>query len=472
MKKKTHIYILDSNVLFAAPNAILGFKDNIVVITSTTLQEMDKHKKDPDIGYLVRAAARIIDEIETRCEKVNGQDYQYRLPSGGILQIETDCIKKENLPQAYDMVKGDNQIISVAVEYTRREKCSNTNRDVHLVTNDILMRTCARACGVDVQEYMNIMTSDEEYTGYKEIDTSESIIGSLYKNKKLSKTDTEKVFGKSVFFENEFVILTSNDSVQTSSAIGIVKNGEINVINSDNLDKPYKISPKNVYQKFALYALQAPASEIPMVILKGPAGCGKTLLAIASSLDAVLGNEYKSVMYARRNIQADNDLGALPGTEMDKIRGLLNPLYDNLDFILRNDNGKEETKEEIDGEIDDIIESGAIEPTSISFIRGRNLQERVLIIDEAQNMSTTQIETVASRIGAGSKIIICGDIEQIDDSKLNRKNNGISVISEVMKGSKCCAQVTFDSSCCERSELAKDVIEKFSNWSFGVMKNR
>ena len=156
-------------------------------------------------------------------------------------------------------------------------------------------------------------------------------------------------------------------------------------------------------------------------------------------------------------VLTDEDLGYLPGDLEDKMEPLLAPFFDNLRFLLGQ---HDEEKTQIRLQIEDMIESGVIEITSLSYIRGRSLRNTFLIVDEAQNLTRLQAKTIATRIGQGSKLIIAGDPNQIDNPKLDKKNNGLIYLSESMKGSPLCAQVEFSNSECVRSILAIEAINR------------
>ena len=167
-------YVLDTNILLQSPNAIYGFEDNTVVITGTTLQELDSKKNlDGEIGYNARQVARILEDIRNRGNLIKGVKLK---ETGGKLIFEPNEVSQENLPEGFDIKKPDNRIISSCIGIARKKK-----RAVILVTNDIMMRIAAAVCGVEVQEYKNDRIKESAYMGYREIETTREIIDGTYK---------------------------------------------------------------------------------------------------------------------------------------------------------------------------------------------------------------------------------------------------------------------------------------------------
>lgn len=440
-------YILDTNILISSPNAIFGFKDNNVYITTTTLQELDKLKTAPaETGWGAREAIRNIEKCRCKGKLKKGVDIGH----GGLLytvdSIEDICCV---LPTTYKD-SPDNRIIA-----TVRDMTLHTEDKVILVTNDISMKINASECNVEVEEYRNErVETQDEYTGIREITVDNTIIGSLYKEKTIPVS-----MCNSFFTENEFLILKSYDG---ASALAIYQNGDIKLVNCP--DNIYGVHPMNVVQKFALYALTAPVEEIPFVILKGEAGTAKTFLSLAAGLyrlnynDNYEENSYNDILITRNNVTSDDGFGYLPGDLYDKMGPLLAPFFDNLKTLIRGNS--KESSEQVQMQIDDLFETGLIKVCPLAYMRGRSITQSYLIVDEAQNSSRTQMRDIVTRAGKGTKIVICGDPKQIDNIRLDRYNNGLAFASNAMKGSKYCAQLTFTEKECLRSPLAKDALSR------------
>ena len=459
----TKTYVLDTNILIQQPNSIYGFDDNDVVITSTTLQELDKKKTAPgEVGYHAREAIRIIDSLKNDGDYLTG----ISLPHGGKFIIDPDGINKDNLPQGYSIERPDNRIISSVIT-----RASKTDSPVILITNDVSMRINAICCGVETQGYHNeeIDNEDEVYTGRCDAYIDGKSFNELISN---GKVEIQRGFSfylgdnkKVEIEENEFCLVRNAESPSDKTALAICKGTTLHRI-KDNL-RPFGITGKNVAQKFALYALMAPPEEIPLVILRGPAGCAKTFLSLAVGLDesysqgARSDTRYQKVMITRNNVLSDADIGYLPGTLEEKMGPLVAPFIDNLEVLLKA-NEKNESMDMIHTQIDDLLEDGILEICSMAYMRGRSITGSYLIIDEAQNATVGQILEIISRAGMGTKVIVAGDPDQIDNPKLDKINNGLVFAAEKMRGSSLCAQLVFDRNESVRSPLAMEAAKRLT----------
>ena len=228
-------------------------------------------------------------------------------------------------------------------------------------------------------------------------------------------------------------------------------------------EKPFGVCPRNVGQFFAQEALMTTADEVPLVILKGSAGTSKTFYCLACGLEQVAEtNKYKRVLICRPNVKFDEDIGYLKGTEMDKILPLIRPSLDNLEALITLNDKKGEVRDsyELQDTVQEFFDRGWVTAEALAYLRGRSITNTFIIIDEAQNATPNQILGIITRAGAGSKICIIGDLEQIDTPRLDKYNNGLAFASERMKGSKLTMQLTFSDDECTRSELAKEAAEK------------
>ncbi|MGN0242397.1 MAG: PhoH family protein [Candidatus Weimeria sp.] len=465
MKK---IFVLDTNILISsAGDAIFGFEDNDVVITTTTLEELDglKNSKKGDTGFNAREAIRVIDSLVHSPK----DDYSkgIKMPNGGKFRIEPNGQDEHLLPAGMSLEKPDNRIISSTKFLANSELLKKRPHSVYLVTNDINMKVKARAAGVEAQGYRNSeLKTDEIYTGRTEIEVPGGFIDSLYNAKNAGIELPDEIMDslshgrkkhKKTLYENEFIHFFCGQQ----SALAIYQNGLVKLINPKN-SSVEGISPVNIGQKYAMYALLS--DEFPLVILSGVAGSGKTLLAVAAGLAGTFNDHskeapsYNALMYTRNNVLFDEDIGFLPGGEQDKMAPLVRPLMDNLECIFR---ACGDSPSDIRMKIDDFIDTGIIRIESMAFMRGRSITNNYVIVDEAQNATPKQIRGIVTRAGAGTKVVLLGDPSQIDNNILSSRNNGLVFASEMMKGSPLCAQVTFSGEKeCVRSPLAKDAAER------------
>lgn len=452
-------YILDTNILLDSPRAIFGFDDNTVIITGTTLQELDSKKTAPgELGFNARETCRIIEKLRLKGDLTAGVP----MDNAGVFKVILNA-GQWHMPSGYSEDKPDNQIINTVLDIKKNQ--GHMFNQVILVTNDTSMRinasVCAAACGFSdfVESYRNDhVSSAEMYTGKRELHVSKEAIDYIYKNKMLP---PEAIFRGDIPepVENEFFILQSDQS----SALAVYRNYALKLIDTKTLH-PCHVQPKNASQTFALWALMQPVEEIPFVILKGPAGTAKTFLSLAAGLDQTYDSKthrsYDSVLISRNNVMADADFGYLPGELEDKMNPLLAPFFDNLESLLRGNS--DEDRECISRQIEDMIDSGVIEICALAYMRGRSITNKFLIVDETQNATRSQIRDIITRAGAGCKIVICGDPEQIDAHNLDKLNNGLVFASEKMKGSPVCAQISFTKEESVRSELAKEAIKRLT----------
>lgn len=447
-------YVLDTNILLQNPNAIFGFEDNVVVITGTTLQELDSKKNmEGELGFNARLAARLLENIRSRGDILKGVKLK---ETGGKLMIEPDEVSQDNLPEGFDIKKPDNRIISSCVGISKK-----TKRAVILVTNDIMMRITAAACKVEVQEYKNDQIKETDYMGYREINITKDIIDELYRNQSIS-SEALEIDESNPLIPNEYITLTDG----ITSALCVYRNNRINVLKDITA---FGIRPQNRLQRFALDALLAPAEEIPLVILRGPAGTAKTFLSVAAALDKTYREDYEkqnsSTLYdkiyiGRANVSSDDSFGFLPGELEDKTRPLLGCFYSNLEDLLRKGNREEDSQIQL--QIEDMMETGLLRVFPLAYIRGMSIKNSFIICDETQNIGRSLIRDIVTRCGQGTKLVILGDINQIDVAYLDKTNSGLTYLAHSMKGSSKCAQITFTERESVRSALATEALARLN----------
>lgn len=452
-------YVIDTNILIQAPEAFTCFEENRIVIPMVVLEELDRLKKaDGEAGFHARKVIRALETLRLKGDLLEGIE----LENQGILRIEKNFVDVE-LPKDLPEDKGDNRILKVC----KGLKESGTEQ-VILVTKDLLLRVKAQLLGILAEDFTTEQVTDFEgqYTGRQEVYVPEE----CFKDFKKKGIPVEEVYmvneageHKSVILEeNQFLVLKADQSTKKTQ-LGRV---EGNVIRKLEYSKaqPYGITPQNIGQYFAQEALMQSAEKAPLVILKGMAGTSKTFYALAVGLEKVLNNptgEYRRILVCRPNAQFDAEIGFLPGTEQEKISPLMRPIWDNLEQLIDSNEAERYADErELQGKIEEIFDRGLIQTEALNYIRGRSIVKTYLIIDEAQNMTPNQVKGIITRAGKGTKIILLGDINQIDRPMLDERTNGLSYASEYMKGSPLCWQVTFDAKECQRSKLAMDAIQR------------
>ena len=449
-------YVLDTNVLIQAPYALYCFEDNKVVIPLVVLEELDGLKKgEGETGANAREAIRNLEKLRRQGDLLKG----VTLENGGSVRVEANCVDVQ-LPEHLPEDKMDNRILKVC------RSLKNEDETVTLVTKDILLRVKAQMIGVAGEDFITEQVSFEEsqYTGRIECYVDEERFKDFKKKgipcEALYQTDEEGERLKLQLVENQFVILKADQS-RKKTQLGRVEGGKV-VPLEYRKSKPYGVTPRNVGQYFLQEALMLPSEKIPLVIVKGMAGTAKTFYSLAVGLEKTLNNpkgEYRRILISRPNAQFDHDIGYLPGDEQEKIAPLMRPVLDNLEQLLDSDEEERYKDEnELKGKIDEVFDRGIIQAEAMNFIRGRSFVKTYLIIDEAQNMTPKQIKGIITRAGKGTKIILLGDPNQIDQPFLDERTNGLSYAAEHMKGSPLCCQITLTAQECERSLLASDAI--------------
>ena len=454
-------YVIDTNVLIQAPYALHRFEENQVILPVVVLEELDHLKKaDGEKGANARAAIRILENLRQKGDLLSG----VALENGGSLRVEKNFVDVE-LPPDLPEEKMDNRILKVCLGLKRQaEAASGQEQTVVLVTKDILLRIKAQIIGIRAEDFAAEQVSgrDEQYTGRAEAYVPEEQLKDFKKKgipaQVLYQVDEAGNTSQVFLEENQFVVLKGDQSAK-KTLLGRMQGGRV-VPLTYKKSKPYGVSPRNAGQYFLQEALMQPASQAPLVIVKGAAGTAKTFYALAVGLEKVLNNptgEYRRIMVSRPNAQFDADIGFLPGDEQEKISPLMRPVIDNLEQLVdSNDETRYEDERELKGKIDEIFDRGLIQAEALNFIRGRSIVKTYLVIDEAQNMTPGQVKGIITRAGEGTKIILLGDPGQIDRPFLDERTNGLSYAAEHMKGSPLCWQITMNGKECERSALAMD----------------
>jgi len=434
-KKK---FVLDTNVLLYDIESIYSFDDNDVIIPIVVLEELDKFKNGNDIiNFHAREFTRKLDELS----KVNKFQNGISLGEGkGKLYIETGKPFSEEMLLSFPEKSPDHRILAIA-HYLFK----STDIKVILITKDINLRMKAKSLGMDSEDYETGKIENIEESIDNKIKTidyfSDNIIQQIYDsqlNGVAVNTITDKFDKES---GNEYFIAKTD----SSSMLGYF-DAEKELLKSVSKFKAFSIEPRNAEQTFAMHALTNP--DISLVALTGPAGTGKTLLALATALHQH--RNFETIMLSRPIVAlANRDLGFLPGDVKDKIDPYMQPLYDNLGVIkynLKNTSNEYKT-------IEDLQRNGKLQINPLAFIRGRSLAKSFFIVDEAQNLTPHEIKTIITRAAEGTKIIFTGDIFQIDSPYLDKKSNGLSFLTDRMKGQEIFAHVNLVKG--ERSYLAE-----------------
>jgi len=428
--KKT--YVLDTNVFLTNAKSIFSFNNNDIIIPLKVLEEIDKHKKRQDgVGLNARHSIRILDNLREKGNLHKG----VRLQKGkGILSVK--MYDPDLMPTGLDETNADNQIVATALT----EKRDNPKRKVIVISRDINMRIKCDALEMPSEDYIEdqvVSDIQELYDGFKTHLVDDPVIDRFYAGEDIMAATVE---GK--FYPNQYVMLLSNSDPKHAALAKFVNNQTpLQKIDEYKNKGIWGLRARNKEQAFALDMLMN--EDIPVISMIGPAGCGKTLLAIAAGLNQVLDqNRYKKLVVSRPIQPVGRDIGFLPGSLEEKMGPWIMPVQDNLEFLMGD---RKDT-------MSLLIEQGTIEIEALTYIRGRSISNAFVIIDEAQNLTVHELKTIVTRIGENSKIILTGDIEQIDNTYLDATSNGLSYAIEKFKEHEVAAHITLKKG--ERSKVA------------------
>lgn len=432
--KKT--YVLDTNVILHDYNAIYQFEDNDIVLPIVVFEELDKFKKGN--GIINFNARQVMRELDKLSEEIDLFNDGLSLGEGkGRLYVKT--IKK--FTEGFGITFSDNEYADTKILAIVRELTDELIEQVYLVTQDVNLRLKARSIGVKAQDYKSGKIINTENIS-KEVHTyhsfSTELINKLYHTGSL---DISLCNFEQEPYHNEYFVLQDGNS--NALSYFDAKNKEIKVVKKHTC---YHINPRNSEQTFALDALMR--EDIQLISLTGRAGTGKTLLALAAALQQ--SHKFYQIMLARPIVAlSDKDLGFLPGDATEKIKPYMQPLFDNLTVIKQNagTTSKDAVK------IDEMVKEEKLLISPLAYIRGRSLANIFFIIDEAQNLTPHEVKTIITRAGEGTKIIFTGDIDQIDSPYLDDRSNGLSYLTDRMKGQSIFAHVNLVKG--ERSYLAE-----------------
>lgn len=429
VRRKT--FVIDTNVFLHDPMAMYAFDDNNIAIPMIVLEEIDSKKDRMDeVGSNARRTCRILDELREKGSLSEGVEVQ----KGGKLTVHSVEDFQGMLPDELNDDHPDNMIIAVAVGLRDSSGC---DEPVKVVTKDINMRIKCNVIGMECEDYRRYQVAtgtDELYTGIVELTMDDDVIEGLRQGERID-IDVEGM----ELYPNHFIVDEVNDVVAR------VDPDEDVLLNVARQRSYNWIEPRNVEQECALKILYD--DRIKLVSLIGKAGSGKTIISVAAALDLVIEQERYSKLIISRPVQpVGKDLGYLPGTKQEKMDPWVQPIYDNIEQLVGRKGARN------DGMFKGWMEKGLIEIEAITYIRGRSISDALIIIDEAQNLTGHELRTIVTRIGEGTKLILTGDIQQIDNQFVDTLSNGLTYAVECFKEYGIAGHITLTQG--ERSDLA------------------
>ena len=429
-RKKT--YVLDTSVYLTNAECIYAFENNDIHVPLKVFEEIDKHKKRQDaVGFQARKIIRIWDELRASGSLAKG--VRIRKGLGIVKSISAAGVTPEDLPPDLDIKIPDHLIIATALKAQRE----NT-RKVVLVSRDINMRVIADAVGLTSEDFQNnqIVTHSENiFEGYTTILVDDQLIDRFYEKQSV-------YLENKGLFPNQYVMMVSSSN-EKKTALGRYVSEAMPLRQLLKSHKIWGIKPRNKEQQFLMDALMDPAVQIVTVI--GKAGSGKTICAIAAGLEQTIDEttqEYTRGIVSRPVQPLGKDIGFLPGSLEEKMTPWLMPIQDNLQFLMGNDKIT----------LDIYMQKGTIEIEALTYIRGRSISNAFIIIDEAQNLTAHELKTIITRVGEGTKIVLTGDVEQIDNVYIDATSNGLTHAVEKFKKFELASHVTLHRG--ERSKVA------------------
>tara|TARA_X000001382_G_scaffold130675_1_gene126395 strand:+ start:1390 stop:2733 length:1344 start_codon:yes stop_codon:yes gene_type:complete len=436
--------IIDTNVFLSDSECFEKFENNDLFVPIKVLEELDKHKTRQDsVGFHARQVIKRFDALRASGSLSKG----VRLGKGlGVIRfVKASEGALEALPQGLSHKSSDNLILAAALAI----KAEFPKRKCIVVSQDVNMRVIADALGLLTEDYISsqvVSSRDVIYQGFVKFLVDDFMVEEFYDKQDIWLYEEDAAEQGIVLYPNQYVMLVSVEN-EKKTAIARFVNWNVPVKPLFRRDDTFSwgVAPRNKEQKCGMDMLMN--DDIPFVSLIGRAGSGKTLMAMAAGLEQVLGLEkgrYNRIIVSRPVQPLGKDIGFLPGTMEEKMAPWMKPIFDNMQFIMGSDRTM----------LDMYLEKGVIEIDAITYIRGRSISDAYLIIDEAQNLTAHEVKTILTRVGENTKIVLTGDIEQIDNVYTNETSNGLTFAIEKFKESTLSGHITFKKG--ERSKLATE----------------
>ena len=430
-KKLTKTLILDTNVYLTEANAIFSFGRSNIAVPTIVLDEIDKHKHRQDTaGLNARTMNRVLDKLRKKGSLFTG------VPLGsGKGRIFAAQYDPRYMPTGMDVQDSDNKIIAIAL------RLKIEGNDIAVISRDLNMRVKCDSFGIECHDYQPqqaVESVDSLFDGAGEIIVADDFIEKFYNSDEVYLEEQ-----KQVLYPNQYLVLKS-DKDDKKSAICRFKNYNTPLKRIYTYKDIWGLSANNKEQKYAMDLLFD--KDVHILSLTGQAGTGKTLIAAACGLEQVLHSTksqggYDKLIITRPVQPMGRDIGFLPGTLEEKMMPWIAPLRDNLEYLFGDKTA-----------LDIQMEQGIIEIEAMTYIRGRSISNAFMIVDEAQNLTAHELKIIITRVGHGTKLVLTGDIQQIDNSYVDAVSNGLAHAVEKFKNHELSGHVTLYKG--ERSRLA------------------
>lgn len=418
-------YVLDTSVLLSDPLSLTRFAEHDVVLPIVVITELEAKRHHPDLGFFARQALRMLDELR----EIHG-DLSKPLPigdEGGHIHVELNHQNTGSLPVGFRLGDNDTRILAVA------KNLQEEGHNVVLVSKDLPMRIKASASGIAAQEYRAALARDRGYTGMTHANITDDQLSELYDTGEVRIEELEKLP------VNHGFTLKSN----SGSALGRMNSDKIiELVPGDQ--QVFGISGRSAEQRVAIDLLNDDA--VGIVSIGGPAGTGKSALALCAGLEAVMERRIQRKIIVFRPLFAvgGQELGYLPGDQEEKMGPWAQAVFDTLSSMVSQNI------------IDEALSRGLIEVLPLTHIRGRSLHDAFVIVDEAQSLERNVLLTMLSRIGQNSRVVLIHDVAQRDNLRVGRYDGIVSVV-EALKDHELFGHITLQRS--ERSRIAELVTQ-------------
>jgi PhoH-like ATPase len=429
-------FILDTNVLLHDPRCIFGFEDNNVVVPIYAIEEIDQFKRDlSELGRNARLIARYLDAFRAEGSLAEGVP----LPNGGTIRV---LFTTREL--SHGMANGnlmDNRILSVGIDLMENEP----GMQAVFITKDTNLRIRADALGLRAEDYdTERVEISELYTGHAELLVPGELVDQMYRPG--AEVDPPK---DADLAPNEYVLLKdlSNPSHTAMGRLSATKGKLVPLIRAGK-EGVWGIRPRNMEQSYAIDLLLS--DEIKLVTIVGKAGTGKTLLALAAGLHKTTEEGlYHKLLVSRPVFPLGRDIGYLPGDIEQKLNPWMQPIFDNVEFLMNLSRADKKAGRGYH----ELLDLGILEIEALTYIRGRSIPHQFIIVDEAQNLTPHEVKTIITRVGDNTKMIFTGDPFQIDNPYVDSTNNGLVHVVNRFKHEKIAGHITMTKG--ERSALAE-----------------
>jgi PhoH-like ATPase len=454
MGEARKIFVLDTSVVIHDPQCIHTFGDNDIVVPLALISEIDGFKTgDDQKGFNAREFSRVLDKLKEEHETLLKFVPLPEPSTGGIcISGAQEYVKK--VPLEFDQARKDREIIATALRWATEHK----DRPVVLVSKDTNVRLMGHACGLVTEDYKRgkVKNVDQLSHNATVLTVDDAHVDRLMREGWLPLSELGPL-AEGIRESQCLTLLGNGDSHARSALVSVERLPEGIMLRRLIKDecRLWSLMPRNREQIFASALLRNPA--VRLITLVGKAGTGKTLLAMAAGLDQVLEPKrrlYRKIVVMRPMVSVGKEMGWLPGDVSEKIHPWMKPIFDNVQFLLGDE--KREKGENGHGQplrLQQLLEQGIIELEALSFVRGRSINDAFIVIDEAQNLTPHEIKTLMTRAAGKSKVVLTGDLQQIDTPYLDAHSSGLTHVVKKFGEHPIAGHVTLVKG--ERSELAE-----------------